>query len=192
MKSAVIFDLDGTLTVPHLDFDAIRAEIGLPPGPILESLERLSPTNHAQALRILDRHERAAAENSTLQPGAAITLRRLRECGLAIGILTRNTRRWTRYVLTKHGLRVDAIRCRDDGAVKPAAEPVLHLCAELNVDPKETWVVGDHLFDILAGAAAGARTVLLLADREAPDYAAQADHVISRLEMLLTLLETRP
>jgi len=29
---AVIFDLDGTLTEPLLDFDAMRAEIGLAPG----------------------------------------------------------------------------------------------------------------------------------------------------------------
>ena len=37
---AVIFDLDGTLTEPVLDFDAMRAEIGLPEGvPILEQLD---------------------------------------------------------------------------------------------------------------------------------------------------------
>ena len=34
-----IFDLDGTLTVAAHDFDAIRAELGLPQGrPILEAL----------------------------------------------------------------------------------------------------------------------------------------------------------
>ena len=38
---AVIFDLDGTLTEPVLDFDAMRAEIGLTGGTILEQLEQL-------------------------------------------------------------------------------------------------------------------------------------------------------
>ena len=56
----VIFDLDGTLTVPALDFDAIRAEIGLPPGPILESLERLSQAERRRAEEILHRHESVA------------------------------------------------------------------------------------------------------------------------------------
>ena len=37
----VIFDLDGTLTVPTLDFDAIRADIGAGDGPILEYLQGL-------------------------------------------------------------------------------------------------------------------------------------------------------
>ena len=37
-RSAVIFDLDGTITRPFLDFDAIRREMGLPHGlPILEA-----------------------------------------------------------------------------------------------------------------------------------------------------------
>ena len=36
----VVFDLDGTLVVQELDFDAMRREIGLPPGtPLLEALE---------------------------------------------------------------------------------------------------------------------------------------------------------
>ena len=189
MKAAVIFDLDGTLTVPFLDFDAIRAEIGLPPGPILEAMERMSDAERARTQRILDRHEREAAENSTLQPGAAETIRRLRERGFGVGILTRNTRRWTRYVVAKHGISVDAIRCRDDDTVKPSAESVLRLCTDLGVDPSRTWVVGDHLFDILAGAGAGAHTVFMLGDRRPSAAAAQADHVIRRLEELLTLLD---
>jgi len=189
MKSGVIFDLDGTLTVPYLDFDAIRDELGLPPGPILEALESLGDAERACARHVLDRHERQAAEDSTLQPGAANTILRLQERGLRIGVLTRNTRRWTRYVLDKHAIAVDAIRCRDDGTVKPSPEPVLRLCADLGVDPKRTWLVGDHLFDILAGAGAGTRTVLMLGDREAPDYAVRADHVISRLAELLDWVE---
>ena len=189
MKPGVIFDLDGTLTVPYLDFDAIRAEIGLPPGPILEALEQMSAVERTRAQQILDRHERDAAENSTLQAGAIDTINRLKARGLRIGILTRNTRRWTRHVLEKHGLTVDGIRCRDDGTTKPSPEPVLELCAELGVDPARTCLVGDHLFDILAGAAAGLRTVFMLGDREAPEYAEYADSVIRRLEELLDVVE---
>ena len=46
----MIFDLDGTLTEPVLDFDAIRAEIGLPEGvPILEHLDVLDGAGRARA-----------------------------------------------------------------------------------------------------------------------------------------------
>ena len=54
---AVIFDLDGTLTQPLLDFDLIRAEIGLGPGPILEQLSALTQAERDRAETILRRHE---------------------------------------------------------------------------------------------------------------------------------------
>ena len=190
MKSAVLFDLDGTLTVPYLDFDAIRAELGLPPGPILEAMARMEPVERARAEQVLDRHERDAAEHSTLQPGAARTVAGLRRHGWRVGVLTRNTRHWTRYVLAKHGVEVDGLRCRDDGAVKPAAEPVLELCAELRADPRTSWVVGDHLFDILAGAAAGARTILLIGDGAPPEYAHRANHVVTTLDAVSGLIDS--
>ena len=45
-----VFDMDGTLTIAQHDFDAIRAELGLPEGlPILESLEKL-PSAEAKVL----------------------------------------------------------------------------------------------------------------------------------------------
>ena len=47
---AFIFDLDGTLTLPQLDFAAIRAEMGITDGPILEELEALAPAQ-AEAAR---------------------------------------------------------------------------------------------------------------------------------------------
>ena len=54
---AVIFDLDGTITQPYFDFDAIRQEIGLArdSGPLLESMEKMTPQQrlayHMQRLR---------------------------------------------------------------------------------------------------------------------------------------------
>ena len=41
---AVIFDLDGTITKPYLDFDKIRQEMGLAAdaGPLLEIMEKMN------------------------------------------------------------------------------------------------------------------------------------------------------
>ncbi len=181
--------MDGTLTVPYFDFDAIRAEIGIVGRtPILEAMELMPEAERRRAAAILDRHERAGAENAHLQEGTLDTLAGLRTRGYCLGLLTRNTRRWVDVVLDRFGIVMDAIRTRDDGPVKPAGDGVSALCVELGADPGVSWMVGDYLFDIIAGRQAGARTVLLIDDREAPPYADQADHVIRRLPELLTLL----
>ncbi|MHC4062881.1 MAG: HAD family hydrolase [Planctomycetota bacterium] len=189
MAGAIIFDLDGTLTVPVLDFDAIRAELGLADGPILEAIAHMDDAARARAEAVLERHERRAAYDSILQEGAADSLAALRRRGHRLAILTRNARRWAQVVLDKHGLLMDAMRCRDDGAIKPSTEPVEALCAELGCRPGESWMVGDHLFDIQSGSDAGCTTVLFVGDRPAPDYAHRADHVIRRLGELPALLE---
>jgi len=47
---------------------------------------------------------------------------------------------------------------------------------------------GDYLFDILSGASAGARTVLLIGDGEVPPFADRADHVIRELSELPSII----
>ena len=186
--AAVIFDLDGTLTRPFLDFDAIRAEIGVASGPILEALNAMSPIERRRAETIVERHEREAARNSVLYDGARETLFECRRLGFATAILTRNARVTVDHVLEKHALAVDAIRTREDGAIKPSPEPVLSICRELNADPERSWMVGDFLFDILSGKSAGTRTVLMIGDDARPEYAPEADFVIRELNELLELL----
>ena len=90
---AVIFHMDGTLTEPILDFDAMRAEIGLPDGvPILEHLDGLTAAERAHAEGVLLRHERAAIAQATLADGCADLLGHLRDRDIPIGMLTRNVR----------------------------------------------------------------------------------------------------
>ncbi len=180
-RSAVIFDLDGTLTRPILDFDAIRAEIGGISGPILEALTHLSEHDRRRAETILDRHELLAAERCELYEGAAELIRQLRAAGYAVAVLTRNSRRCAQLVVDRGGLAIDALRTREDGAVKPSAEPVLALCRALNATPGRSWMVGDFHFDILSGRAAGTRTILMIGDGPAPAYADEADFVVRRL-----------
>ena len=87
---AVIFDLDGTITQPYLDFDVIREEIGLSKdaGPILEVMEKAEPVERKHVEEILHFHEEKAVAESTLNAGAGGTLDELRAAGIRIGILT--------------------------------------------------------------------------------------------------------
>ena len=72
--AAVIFDLDGTLTKPYLDFDAIRLELGIASGPILEAIAEMDVAARRNAEVILLRHEWDAAKNATLYDGAVETV----------------------------------------------------------------------------------------------------------------------
>jgi len=189
--SAVVFDLDGTLTRPSLDFDAIRREIGLPTEPrtpILEALAGMPPQDRARAEDILLNHEDKAAMESTLQDDAAAVLETIRRHGIRTGLITRNSRRSVTIVLTRHNLCLDHVHTREDGPFKPSPEPVLTTCRALGVAPESAWVVGDYLFDVLSGKGAGATTVLMIGEAPRPPYADQADHVIRRLSDLLALL----
>jgi HAD superfamily hydrolase (TIGR01509 family) len=193
MIRAVIFDLDGTLTEPLLDFDAIREEIGFSrnAGPILELMKDLDAERQKEILRILDDHEKRAALQSTLNEGAFEILAWLRNHRLPIGILTRNTRENVLVVADRHGLEFDAIVDRTDGPVKPDSFGVLELCRRFGVRPEETLVVGDFLQDMLCGRAAGAITVLLKNHKDADSFLPYADHVIYRLDELIPIIENR-
>lgn len=188
-RGAVIFDLDGTLTRPVLDFDAIRAEIGVT-GTILEAMESLAPAEQARAEAIIVRHEWEAARTATLHDGAAEVIVECRRRGYPVAILTRNARATTDHVLAAHGLVVDAVRTREDGVIKPAPDGVHALCDQLQADPRTSWMVGDYLFDVLAGKRAGTRTVLMIGESPVPDYASEADYVVRHLRDFLPLIDS--
>ena len=67
--TAVLLDMDGTLTEPMLDFPRIKADMGIGDRPILEALAELDAAARSAAEAALLRHEDRAAENSTLNPG---------------------------------------------------------------------------------------------------------------------------
>ncbi|UCD28543.1 MAG: HAD family hydrolase [Planctomycetota bacterium] len=188
---AVIFDLDGTLTEPYFDFDAIRQEIGLPTEPrtpILEAIEQMAPQERMRAEAIIQRHEEEGAQASELRDDAREVMAAIRSQSIPVGLLTRNSRQSVETVIAKHQMQFDAIYTREDGPIKPSPVPVLELCRRFAVGAESAVVVGDYLFDIQAGNAAGATTVLMIGDGPKPDFSDQADYVIHRLQELLMLL----
>src|SRR5689334_716827 len=116
----VVFDLDGTLVVQDLDFEAMRREIGLPSGtPLLEAVERLHGAERQAAVDVLRRHELAAAATARLNPGVGAFLDRLARCGLRQAVLSRNMREAVEKVLLRCGLTFDPVVAREDAPYKP-------------------------------------------------------------------------
>ena len=190
---AVIFDLDGTITQPFFDFDAIREEMGLDKnsGPILEAMQKMSPRQRKRAEKILHYHEQRAVIESKLNNGAKETLEALHKAKINIGILTRNKRRNALAVAKKHGLQFAAVVDRDDGPVKPDAFGVLRICEEFGVRPEETLMVGDYLFDLLCAKSAGAVAVLLTNNEQADEFAEHADFCIETIDQILQIIEDK-
>jgi HAD superfamily hydrolase (TIGR01509 family) len=188
---AVIFDLDGTITEPYFDFDAIREEIGLSRdgGPILEALEKMTAAQRRRAEAILHFHEEEAVTESKLNPGTKETLAGLQQRGIRIGVLTRNRRDNAFAVANKHGLSFDAVVGREEGPVKPDAFGVLHLCRQFAVAPAETLLVGDYLFDLLCARAAGAIAVLIANHEQAQEFTRHADFTVASLDELLPIID---
>ncbi len=188
---AVVFDLDGTITEPYFDFDAIREEIGIEKngGPILEAMEKMTPAQRQRAEGILHDHEQRALAASRLHPGAAETLAELRRRGLPIGILTRNRKDNAESVARRHRLRFDAVVGREDGPVKPDAFGLLHLCRRFGVAPAETLMVGDYLFDLLCAKAAGAVAVWMINEGQAGAFSEHADFEIRELNEVLRIID---
>lgn len=185
----IIFDMDGTLTVPTLDFDRMRAEIGITKGSLLEELETMSPAERARAEEILHRHEAGAAATSALQPGAKEVVDAIRKFGFPVALMTRNTRVSVKVFQDRHGLTFDLIRTREDGVCKPSPQPVYEICGTLGGKPADAWVIGDFHYDVLCGNAAGATTVLMWSEPgPLPEWSGEANHIIRKLGEMLSLL----
>jgi len=162
--AAVIFDLDGVVVHSPLDFvDISRRIFGESAGgPLLERIERLeSAVLRSRAHRILEQYEDEAARSARLNHGMRELLACLKERRIKTAIATRNTLRTVQTICRRFGLCFDAVVTRADATPKPSPKPILLACERLKVPVQQTLMVGDYEFDMQAGRAAGAATVLL-------------------------------
>jgi len=194
---AVLFDLDGTLadTAPDLGaaINRVRIAQGHPPLP----LARLRPhASHGArgllraafsvgpddaeyaALRaaFLDEYAAAVCVESRLFAEVAALIDTIEARALKWGIVTNKATCYTTPLIAGLGLagRAGTVVCGDTTAyAKPHPAPLLAAAAELEVDPASCVYVGDAERDIIAGLAAGMRTLIArygyIEPHESPD-----------------------
>jgi len=193
----VLFDFDGTLTRPGaLDFPAIKRELGCPVDEtILEYIETQPPGLRARLMKILEKREEIAAEDSFPNKGSEKCLSVLKKKGIALGILTRNSLISVEKVIQKfEGIKIDdfaAVITRDFSMPKPHPDGVFEAGRRMGLTPTELLVVGDFRFDVIAGKRAGAATVLLNNDGRtvmAPGDP-EPEYTISNLEEVVDIIE---
>ena len=193
----VLFDFDGTLTYPGaIDFDAIKEELCCPADmPILEYLETVSLTEQAPLVAILEAREEAAAQASLPNTGAEKCLSALKAKGLPLGIITRNSMHSVCAALEKFN-RITiqdfaAVITREKSLPKPHPDGVYQAAEHMGISPSELMVVGDFRFDVLAGKAAGALTVLLQNSEKSlmSPGDPQPDYTVRHLEEILGIIQ---
>lgn len=183
----LIFDMDGTLTVPTLDFNAMRNEIGLPEGDLAEEVFRLPPEEQQKAWAIIERHETEAIRDQRLQDNTEPFLASCRAADIKLGIVTRNERRSVDALCSRYGLEFDSIVTREFQFIKPHPAPILHILKQWNLLPHEVLMIGDYIHDIDCGRAAGTKTCFYY-NQGSSDHGKHADFVARSIEDLNTIV----
>jgi hydrogenase expression/formation protein HypE len=194
--AAVLFDFDGTLTVPGtLDFAAVRAAVGCPTG--MGLLEYLSAIENVEERltkeAVLAAMEVAAADETRENEGARELIERLHRSGVPLGIITRNSRESIDRSFAKLAhidpAHFQVIVTRDlPLPPKPFPDGVLYAAGRLGVEPRELLVVGDYAYDIQAGKRAGALAMYLHNDPSGPFHGEDADFVVHSLAEALSVI----
>jgi HAD superfamily hydrolase (TIGR01549 family) len=159
-----IFDLDGTLTKPVHDFAFIRRELSIPDrSDILGHLDTLEPSEAALRHARLSEIELELARGAEAADGALSLIESLCLQGYRIGILTRNSREIALLTLEAIGagchFTSQSVIGREDAAPKPDPEGIYRLLGRWGGDAADAVMIGDYLFDLQAGKAAGAVTL---------------------------------
>jgi len=186
---AMLFDLDGTITEPLLDFPTIKREIGIPTDSfILEALETMTEAARRRAMAVVERHEQEAAQRCRLNDGANVLLEELERRGIPCGVITRNSSSSLATVMERHSLRFATTVCREHASPKPSPEGIALALQQLGVSAAEAVYVGDHTIDVRAGRAAGTRTIWVTNGRRL-DPTPDADFEVTRPGEIVALLD---
>ena len=211
----VFFDLDGTLADTAPDLVAATNQLLSARNLPLKPYEELRPcasagargliggafgidTKHPDFIPLRDEffanYEKALFVHSKLFDGMEYLLEQLDSAKLPWGIITNKSERFTNPLTELMGLRQRAVSTVSGDTTphsKPHPEPILHAARIANLDPSKSIYVGDDIRDIVAGKAAGMKTVAAAygyCGCEDPPEAWGADFIIQTPQELLQII----
>ena len=172
----VFFDLDGTLTQsdegiwncaiyaaermgwPRPDAETLKKWIG---PPLIWSFKHLMGMSEAEAWQAQsiyrERYNTVGKYENRVYPGIRNLLRRLRNAGIHLGVVTGKPENSTRDILDHFGLWkfMERLACATDAG----ADKERMIRSVLPEGDAEVWMVGDRRFDMDGGAKAGVHTL---------------------------------
>eukprot|EP00252_Welwitschia_mirabilis_P014214 TRINITY_DN31289_c0_g1_i1.p1 TRINITY_DN31289_c0_g1~~TRINITY_DN31289_c0_g1_i1.p1 ORF type:complete len:254 (-),score=38.64 TRINITY_DN31289_c0_g1_i1:118-879(-) len=203
----VVFDMDGTLTVPVIDFALMKRKVlgegrsDFKPSDtsridILHQIEQWEPERQEKAYSIITSMEREAQEKLQIMPGALELCEMLDSRQIRRGLITRNIKESVDLFHSRFGMKeFTPALSREFRPYKPDPAPLQHICASWEVVPNEIMMVGDSLADdVVCGNRAGSFTCLLdesgkyntIDESQHP----RPDFKVKSLSELLMLLQT--
>jgi phosphoglycolate phosphatase len=112
---------------------------------------------------------------------------------LLIGAVTGKSRKGLKLISETHGFEKTFFvsRTADDCPSKPHPAMVLECCADAGIDPSDTLVIGDAIYDMMMAKSAGARSLGVSWGYGAPEdlLAAGAIAVVDRAEDILAHID---
>ena len=211
----VFFDLDGTLADTAPDLVAATNQLLSARNLPLKPYEQLRPcasagargliggafgidTKHPDFIALRDEffanYEKALFVHSKLFEGMEHLLNQLESAQLPWGIVTNKSERFTNPLVDLMGLSKRSISTVSGDTTphsKPHPEPILHAARIANLDPNKSLYVGDDIRDVIAGKAAGMKTVAAAygyCGCEEPPEAWGADFIIQTPQELLQII----
>jgi len=163
----VVFDMDGTLIHPSIDFAKMKRTIGLSEKDkdILGIVNSWDAPRREWAFQEIHRIEIEALERMRAFDDTDEVCRQLDALGIPRALVTRNMQASVAHFhATTFGLSpFQPALCRETfHAHKPSPEPLLHIADVWGIHPSELAMVGDSpKDDVVSGQRAGALTILL-------------------------------
>jgi HAD superfamily hydrolase (TIGR01509 family) len=162
MIRGVIFDMDGTITKPYVNWKKLRSKIGIPQNlPIMHYINALDGKDREIAEKTLERYEREAARRAKLNDHAKELLAYLKKKNIATALVSNNCRSSIDIVLKKHELEFDVVLGRDDGKTKPSSDLIMKALSKMKLKSDEVILIGDSRMDIDAANKAGIQPIYL-------------------------------
>ncbi len=184
MNRLAVFDCDGTLVDSQanicLAMEHAFEDAGLAPPPrehtrrivglsLVEAMRMLLPESEDALHRDLAERYKAAfftlrgngLVDEPLYNGIAGVLSKLDEDGWMLGVATGKSDRGLERCLDHHAIKglFVTLQTADRHPSKPNPSMVLQAMADAGADRKSTVMIGDTVYDILMGKAAGCRTI---------------------------------
>ena len=180
---AILFDLDGTLidSAPDLGAaaDQMRIARGLPSLPMADyrpfagsgargmlrvafGMQPEDAEFPAMREEFFQNYERRMTQDTTVFDGVADMLARIVAQQLQWGVVTNKSKRFTEPLSRQMALFASAgvvVSGDTTPHANPHPEPLFEAARRIGVDPQDCVYVGDDERDIIAGKAAGMRTV---------------------------------
>lgn len=194
----VIFDMDGTLTMPGaIDFKSLyaRLDMGPPNYDVIASVNAIQDEAvRSDKWRIIHEEEVLADDRMQLQPGLKRSLDLLAASRVRMSIATRNSLQGVRSFVSRAGLDEDLFECvvsRDclAGVNKPDPRVALHVLAAWTAEASQVWFVGDSVDDMRCGKGAGCKTCLVLNNANAALVATHPELIDMAVHTLMEFVD---